>query len=111
MWSSSGSHRGIRETTAATSTVLLNVAAALAGELTGETSVSASRPTGVRRVALGTVRWFSAEGGFGFIVDDSGGNGALFHTTHAIAVGDRVEFEPVVSPEGLEALNVRRHSR
>jgi cold shock CspA family protein len=73
----------------------------------------------VRRVALGTVRWFSAEGGFGFsaeggfgfIVDDSGGNGALFHTTHAIAVRDRVEFEPVVSPEGLEALNVRRHSR
>lgn len=76
-----------------------------------ESPIAASRPTGVRRVALGTVRWFSADGGFGFIVDDTGGNGALFRTTHAIAIGDRVEFEPVVSPEGLEALNVRRHSR
>jgi cold shock protein len=63
-------------------------------------------------MATGTVRWFSAEKGCGFIVPDDGGT-PLF-VDHREIVGDqktlaentRVRFEPQEGQYGLEARSV-----
>jgi CspA family cold shock protein len=64
-------------------------------------------------MATGTVRWFSAERGCGFIVPDGGGT-ALFVDYREIVGGDhktlaentRVRFDPAEGEYGLEARNV-----
>lgn len=62
----------------------------------------------------GTVKWFSAEKGYGFIrredgsdvfVHHSGISGSGFKTLNE---GERVEFEVKQGPKGLQAENVRR---
>jgi CspA family cold shock protein len=62
----------------------------------------------------GTVKWFSAEKGYGFIrredgsdvfVHHSGISGAGFKTLNE---GERVEFEILQEPKGLKAYNVLR---
>src|ERR1700741_4361825 len=64
--------------------------------------------------ATGTVKWFSAEKGFGFIrredgsdvfVHHSGISGSGFKTLNE---GERVEFEILQEPKGLKAFNVVR---
>lgn len=62
----------------------------------------------------GTVKWFSAPKGFGFIsrkgnqdifVHFSGIEGEGYKTLNE---GDRVEFDIKDSPKGLQAVNVRK---
>lgn len=64
-------------------------------------------------MATGTVKWFSAEKGCGFIVTDGGGT-PLFADYREIVAGDRlalaentkVRFDPAEGEYGLEAKNV-----
>ncbi len=64
---------------------------------------------------LGTVKWFSQQRGHGFIMPDGGGDDAFVHYKaidgdgyRNLAGGDRVRFDLVETPKGVQARNVRR---
>jgi CspA family cold shock protein len=64
-------------------------------------------------VATGTVKWFSAEKGYGFI-SQAGGSDLFVHYSSIVANGYRtleegqqVEFEVQEGRKGLQAVNVR----
>ena len=65
-------------------------------------------------MAQGTVKWFNAEKGFGFITPEGSGPDVFVHYSEIQAGGyrsleenQRVEFETVQGPKGAQADNVR----
>jgi CspA family cold shock protein len=66
-------------------------------------------------MATGTVKWFNDAKGFGFITQDNGGEDVFCHFSaiqadgfKSLAEGQKVEFEVVKGPKGLQAANVRK---
>ncbi|MEU5566864.1 cold-shock protein [Micromonospora musae] len=65
-------------------------------------------------MAFGTVKWFNADKGFGFITQDDGGADVFAHFSAISASGfrsleenQRVEFEVEQGQKGLQAANIR----
>ncbi|MFE5923078.1 cold-shock protein [Streptomyces sp. NPDC056468] len=64
-------------------------------------------------MATGTVKWFNADKGFGFIQQDEGGPDVVVHFSAIQTTGfkelrenDRVEFDVTQGPKGPQAENV-----
>ncbi|MFY1696701.1 cold-shock protein [Solwaraspora sp. WMMD791] len=65
-------------------------------------------------MATGTVKWFNADKGFGFITQDSGEADVFAHFTAIASSGfrtleenQRVEFDVEQGQKGLQAANIR----
>ena len=65
-------------------------------------------------MAVGTVKWFNAEKGFGFITPDDGGADVFAHFSAIATSGyrtlnenQRVEFEITQGQKGPQAANIR----
>ncbi|MFJ3958493.1 cold-shock protein [Arthrobacter sp. NPDC090010] len=65
-------------------------------------------------MATGTVKWFNAEKGFGFISPDDGSQDVFAHFSainsngyRSLEEGQRVSFEVQQGPKGLQAANIQ----
>ena len=66
-------------------------------------------------MARGTVKWFNDSKGFGFIEQEDGSGDVFVHFSaitgegfKSLAEGDKVTFNVVKGPKGLQAENVQR---
>ena len=64
-------------------------------------------------MATGTVKWFNAEKGFGFIAPDDGSADVFAHFSainsggfRSLEENQRVQFEVQQGPKGLQAANI-----
>jgi CspA family cold shock protein len=68
---------------------------------------------GIAKVATGTVKWFNAEKGYGFISQSDGADVFVHHTAiqmngyRSLEEGQAVEFDVQEGQKGLQAANVR----
>jgi CspA family cold shock protein len=66
----------------------------------------------VNDMAQGTVKWFNASKGFGFITAEDGTDVFVHHTAiqgggfKSLAEGDKVSFDVEQGPKGPKAVNV-----
>ena len=65
-------------------------------------------------MALGTVKWLNDAKGFGFITPEGGGGDLFAHFSaiqssgfKSLAEGQKVEFDVVNGPKGLQAANIK----
>ncbi len=65
-------------------------------------------------MAIGTVKWFNDAKGFGFITPEGGGGDLFAHFSaiqssgfKSLAEGQKVEFDVVNGPKGLQAANIK----
>jgi cold shock protein len=65
-------------------------------------------------MAQGTVKWFNAEKGFGFIAQEDGGDDVFVHFSainmqgyKSLEENQKVEFDVTQGPKGPQAENVR----
>jgi cold shock protein len=68
----------------------------------------------IEHMAQGTVKWFNAEKGFGFIAQEDGGDDVFVHYSAIQSNGyksldenQKVEFDVTQGPKGPQAENVR----
>ncbi len=65
-------------------------------------------------MAVGNVKWFNESKGFGFIQQESGEDVFVHYSAitgegfKTLAEGERLEFDVVKGPKGLQAANVRK---
>ena len=65
-------------------------------------------------MATGTVKWFNDAKGFGFVTPEDGGKDVFAHFSaiqeqgfKSLKEGQRVSFDVVTGPKGLQASNIR----
>jgi len=65
-------------------------------------------------MTTGTVKWFNAEKGFGFITPDDGGSDVFAHFSaisgngyRSLEENQKVEFEVTQGPKGPQAQDIR----
>jgi cold shock protein len=85
-----------------------------AAEWAAEVAVSRLKTGVTSNMAQGTVKWFNAEKGFGFIAQEDGGDDVFVHYSAIQTQGyksldenQKVEFDVTQGPKGPQAENVR----